>query len=312
MGRYSLGLIRGTTQKRLAGIARTATASGDAFRLRGIRRLGYTATFVDCLRNVQGMQHKFQPIENWPREGESGLAGSTHNKEKKVNSRMLTPARLGCHTKMLRAAAVASACLFATVVAWAQGTPAAGTSVSSKVGVIDVRAAIVGTAEGKQASAELQSQFASRQTELENLNKQVNDLRQRLQASQGKLSPDEEARLTQQGQRFTQQLERKQTEYQEDVNAAQGEVIDRIGRKLVDVLDRYSRENGYVLMIDSSAQNSPILYKSTQIDVTQDIVRLYDQAYPVKAAAAAPAQSKPVPKPAAQQQAPPAAQKPQQ
>jgi outer membrane protein len=229
-----------------------------------------------------------------------------------VNSRMLTLTPSGCPATMIRAATLAAACLFAIATSWAQGTPAAGSSASSKVGVIDARAAIVGTAEGKQASAELQSQFASRQTELENLNKQVNDLRQRLQAGQGKLSPDEEARLTQQGQRLAQQLERKQTEYQEDVNAAQGEVIDRIGRKLVDVLDRYARENGYVVIIDSSAQNSGLLYKSTQVDVTQDIVRLYDQAYPVRAAATAPAQSKPAPKPAQQQQPPPAAQKPQQ
>ena len=229
-----------------------------------------------------------------------------------MNSRTLTPNVMGCHATMVRATALGAACLFAIAASWAQGAPAAGSSASNKVGVIDVRAAIVGTAEGKQASAELQSQFASRQTELENLNKQVNDLRQRLASGAGKLSPEEEARLTQQGQRLTQQLERKQTEYQEDVNAAQGEVIDRIGRKLVDVLDRYARENGYVAIFDSSAQNSPILYKSTQIDVTQDLVRLYDQAYPVKAAATAPAQSKPASKPAAQQQAPPAAQKPQQ
>ena len=229
-----------------------------------------------------------------------------------MNSRMLTPTRSGCHATIIRTAALAAACLFATAAAWAQGTPAAGSSASNKVGVIDVRSAIVSTAEGKLASAELQSQFASRQTELENLNKQLNDLRQRLQASQGKLSPDEEGRLTQQGQRFTQQLERKQTEYQEDVNAAQGEVIDRIGRKLVDVLDRYARENGYVAIFDSSAQNSPILYKSTQIDITQDIVRLYDQAYPVKAAATTPAQQKPAPKPAAQQPPPSAQPKPQQ
>jgi outer membrane protein len=228
-----------------------------------------------------------------------------------VNSRMLTPTRSGCQTTMIRTAALAAACLFATAAAWAQATPAAGSSASNKVGVVDVRSAIVSTAEGKQASAELQSQFASRQTELENLNKQLNDLRQRLQAGQGKLSPDEEGRLTQQGQRFTQQLERKQTEYQEDVNAAQGEVIDRIGRKLVDVLDRYARENGYVVILDSSSQNSPLLYKSTQIDVTQDIVRLYDQAYPLKAGAT-PAQQKPAPKPAAQQPPPAAQPKPQQ
>jgi outer membrane protein len=68
---------------------------------------------------------------------------------------------------------------------------------------------------------------------------------------------------------------------------------------MVDVLDRYARENGYSVVLDSSAQSTPILYASTQIDVTQDIVRLYDQAYPVKAAAAAtqpkPAAAKPVP-----------------
>jgi outer membrane protein len=244
-------------------------------------------------------------------QGGLGFAGITYHKEKKVNSRTLTPTS-GLHTTMIRTAAFAAACLFAAAAASAQGAPAGGSSASSKVGVIDVRTAIVSTADGKQASAELQSQFSSRQVELENLNKQVNELRQRLQASQGKLSPDEEARLTQQGQRLAAQLERKQTEYQEDVNAAQGEVIDRIGRKLVDVLDRYARENGYVAIFDSSAQNSPILYKSTQIDVTQDIVRLYDQAYPVKAAATPAPQPKPAAKPAAQQQQPPPTQKPQQ
>jgi hypothetical protein len=66
---------------------------------------------------------------------------------------------------------------------------------------------------------------------------------------------------------------------------------------MVDVLDRYSRENGFILMLDSSAQNTPILFASTNVDVTQDIVRLYDQAYPVKNAPA-PAAAKPAPKPA--------------
>ena len=199
---------------------------------------------------------------------------------------------------MIRTAALAAACVFSTGAAWAQGTAAAGSAASDKVGVINIRQAIVTTAEGKLASAELQSQFAPRQTELENLNKQINDMRQRLQAAQGKLSPDEEARLTKEGQRLAAQLERKQTEYQEDVNASQGDVIDRIGRKMVDVLDRYSRENGYSIVLDTSAQNTPILYASSKTDVTQDIVRLYDQAYPIKAGGAAaqpkPAAAKPV------------------
>lgn len=197
--------------------------------------------------------------------------------------------------KMFRMAVLGMVCLLGNTALRAQTV--AGSSSGNKIGIINVRQAIVTTAEGKQASAELQSQFSARQNELEGLNKQINDLRQRLSAGQATLSDDEKVRLTQQGQRLTQQLDRKNNELQEDVNAAQGEVVDRIGRKMMDVLDRYARENGIVAVFDSSAQNSPILFASTNIDITQDIIKLYDQAYPLKAGAA-PAKPATTPKPA--------------
>ena len=227
-----------------------------------------------------------------------------------MNSRLLTALR--SRNVLTLTAALAAACVLSAAAAWAQAPAAAGSAAGNKVGVISIRQAIVSTAEGKVASAELQSQFASRQNEIENLNKQINDVQQRLTSGAGKLSPDEEGRLRQQGQRLAQRLDRMNTEYQEDVNAAQADVIDRIGRKMVDVLDRYARENGYSVVLDSSAQGNPLLYFSTQIDVTQDIVRLYDQAYPVKSGAAAPAKpaaAKPAPAPATSQ--PPAAKPPQ-
>lgn len=191
--------------------------------------------------------------------------------------------------------ALAAASLLVVAVVRAQ-SPAASPAGAGKVGVINIRAAIGNTAEGKQAQAELQSKFAPQQTEIENMNKQINDLRQRLAACEGKCSQDEIQRLTSQGQRLTQQFDRKNTEFNEDSNAALSDVIDSIGRKMVDVLERYAGQNGYSVVLDSSAQNNPILFASQQIDVTQDIVRLYDQAYPVKGGA--PAQQKPAAKPA--------------
>jgi outer membrane protein len=229
-----------------------------------------------------------------------------HHKEKKVNCR-----------KLFFITILASAFFFGASASAlrAQGAAAAApAAVPGKIGVINVRQAIVTTSEGKQASAELQSQFAARQTELENLNKQINDLKQRLSAGSATLSQEEQARLTRQGELLARQLQRKQDEYQEDVNASQGDVIDKIGRKMIDVLDRYARENGYVAILDSSAQNTPILYASNQIDVTQDIIRLYDQAYPLKAgsttpkpAATKPAAQSTTPKPAPAPTQPPAA-----
>jgi outer membrane protein len=214
---------------------------------------------------------------------------SPKNKENKVNLRIV-----------LKSAALSAACLIGTGAAWAQAAPAAGAAAPVKsVGIINLRGAIGNTAEGKQASAELQSQFAPRSSEIDAMTKQINDLQQKLQAGQGKLSQEEETRLTAEGQRLTQRLDRRRNDFQEDASAAQQEVLERIGRKMVDVLDRYARENGFSVVLDTSGQNSPILYASNQVDVTQDIIRLYDQAYPVKtgAAPAAPKPAATTPKP---------------
>jgi len=81
----------------------------------------------------------------------------------------------------------------------------------------------------------------------------------------------------------------------EELNAAQGEVVDGIGRKMLEVLDRYARENGYAVVLDTSAQGTPVVYGSSQIDITQEIIRLYDQAYPIKAGAAPAAAAPPRP-----------------
>ena len=184
-----------------------------------------------------------------------------------------------------RTAALGLILLFATGALRAQAPAAAATS--SKIGFINLLQAISLTAEGKQAANELQSQFLPRQQELESLNKQLNDLRQRLN-SQPQLSDQEAARINNEGARLEQRLERKKNEYQEDLNAAQAEVINGIGHKMMDVLDRYAQEKGYVQVIDSSAQNSPVLFVAPNSEITQDVIRLYDQAHPLKAASATP------------------------
>jgi len=243
------------------------------------------------------------------REFEDSISDNLkRKKEKNVNSRMLTLTRWGSLRRILQITAVAGVCALGANSLRAQAA-APGSASAGKVAVINVRQAIASTSEGKQAGAELQSQFAPRQSELEGLNKQINDLRQRIDAGNGKISPEEQARLQREGEAKARALQRKQDEYQEDVNAAQADVFDRIGRKMIDVLDRYARENGYVVVLDSSAQNTPILFASTNVDVTQDIVKLYDQAYPVKSGApASTTPARPAQKPAAQ---PPAAKPPQ-
>lgn len=221
------------------------------------------------------------------KEAEAEANLEKNNKENTVNSR-----------NMIRTAALAIACLFSTAVVHGQG--AAGAATGTKIGTINIRQAIVTTAEGKQASAELQSQFAAQQSELEALNKQINDLRQQLAANATTWGDDQKARVSAQGQRLTAKFDRQNTALQEDVNAAQSEVVDRIGRKMMDVIERYARENGYVAVFEYPAQNTSVVYASTNIDITAEIIKLYDQAYPAKGGAAPATKPATTPKPATQ------------
>jgi outer membrane protein len=172
----------------------------------------------------------------------------------------------------------------------------------TKIGVINMQAAITGTAEGKQAAAQLQSQFAPRQVELQDMQKQIEDDQNRLRTGQSTLSDEEQARLTRDYNSLTRKLQRKSQEDQDDLNDAQQDIINRIGRKMVDVLDKYAKDGGFAVVLDSSSQQTPIIYEANQIDVTQDIIRLYDQAYPVKASAPSTVPSKPAPRSSAPKQ----------
>jgi len=189
--------------------------------------------------------------------------------------------------------ALAMFCLAPVRGARAQGAAAAA-AAPSKIAVMNVRNAIVATAEGKQAQAQLQSQFAPKQTELQNLQKQIEDLQRRMSEGARTLSDDEKAKMQREGELLSRRLQRGNDDLNEELNAAQGEIVDGIGRKMLEVLDRYSRENGFTAVLDTSAQGSPVVYGSSNSDITQEIVRLYDQAYPIKASSgAAPAAPKP-------------------
>src|SRR5579862_9331462 len=193
-------------------------------------------------------------------------------------------------------AALAMLCLAPVRGVRAQGAAGAA-AAPSKIAVINIRNAIVATAEGKQAQAQLQSQFAPKQNELQGLQKQIEDLQRKMNEGARTLSDDEKGKLQREGELLSRRLQRGNDDLNEELNAAQGEIVDGIGRKMLEVLDRYSRENGYTAVLDTSAQGSPVVYGSSQSDITQEIVRLYDQAYPVKGASAAAAPA--APKPAA-------------
>ncbi len=127
------------------------------------------------------------------------------------------------------------------------------------------------------------------------MQKKIEDLQNRLRTGATTLSDEEQARLRREGDQLTRTYQRKQQEAQDDSNDAQQDVVNRIGQKMMVVLEKYSKDNGYAVIIDTSSQQTPIVFAAPAVDVTQEIIRLYDQSNPVKAGGA-PAAPRPAPK----------------
>ena len=184
---------------------------------------------------------------------------------------------------------VALALLCVAPVIKAQGgAPPAGAN-ANKIAVVRVLEAIGSTAEGKQAQADIATRFAPRSAEIDGINKQIEDVQKKLQAGANTLSEDEKSRMQRQGEMLARKLQRTQDDVQDEVNAARADVLDRLGKKMIDVVNRYATENGYGVVIDASNQQSmTILYAAKHMDITDEVVKLYDQQFPVRAASATP------------------------
>ncbi|HET9401666.1 MAG TPA: OmpH family outer membrane protein [Candidatus Acidoferrales bacterium] len=161
---------------------------------------------------------------------------------------------------------------------------AADPPATSRVAVLNVRQAIGMTSEGKAASADMSTRFQPQQTELEGIQKQAEDIQRQLANGERTLSDEEKQKKGTQLQLLQRRFSRLQDDLNEQAQAATNEAMDTIGRKMFDVLDKYARENGYAAVIDSS--QSTVVYVSPQVDITNDIVKLYDTAYPSKGGAA--------------------------
>ena len=72
---------------------------------------------------------------------------------------------------------------------------------------------------------------------------------------------------------FNRELEDAQAEWQQD----QDRVLQDLGQKMMAVIDKYAKDNGFSLILDVSNPQTPVLYASNTIDVTKDIVDLYDK-----------------------------------
>ena len=147
-----------------------------------------------------------------------------------------------------------------------------------KVGVISVQGAIVGTKDGQKASQQLQEKFAPKKKDLDARNAEVTQLEDELRKGGSLMSEDKRTQMERDIDEKKRRLQRDAQDAQEEWNGQQQQVLQGLGQRMMAVIEKYAKDNGYTMILDVSSPNTPVLYASSGIDITQDIVALYDKS----------------------------------
>jgi outer membrane protein len=185
--------------------------------------------------------------------------------------------------------------------AFAQTGAAANTGAAapagSKIGIINIQQAIVGTNEGQRDFGDLQKKFAPTQDKLNALNKEIEGLQNQLRTQGEKMNDDARTTLTKNIETKQKTLQREAEDAQGDFQNQQGEIANKIGGKLMDIIDKYAKQNGYLMILDVSNPQSPVLWAANTTDVTKEIVDAYNAQSGVAAPAAPAAGTPSAPRP---------------
>jgi outer membrane protein len=201
-------------------------------------------------------------------------------------------------------------------------TPSAsGAGPALKVGTINIQDAIFLSNEGRRDMDTLQKKFDPKQTELKNQNDELEALKKQLNTQQASLNDEALANLKKQIESKQKTFDRAMQDAQEDFGNQQQEIATRILQKMAPMIVKFSQDNGFGLIVDTSKPwpQSPVLWwNQDAVDITKAVVDIYNvqSGVPAPASAAAPKPTTPKPgagagagataKPAAPKTTPPA------
>jgi len=177
----------------------------------------------------------------------------------------------------------------------------------NKVGIINIQGAILASNEGRRDLEALDKKFDPKRTELQNLNKEIDDLKKQLSTQGDKMNEDARGTLVRSLETKQKAMQRASEDAQNEYQQQQAEIAQRILQKMAPLIDKFAKDNQYAVLMDVSQPwpQGPVLWFGANADVTKQVVDLYNAQSGVAAPASTPSSSsKPnsgttTPKPAA-------------
>jgi outer membrane protein len=140
---------------------------------------------------------------------------------------------------------------------------AAAPAGPAKIAVIAFQIAVAQTNEGQRDFGDLQKKYAPQQTSLKTLSDEVDSLTKQLQTQGATLSEAERA---------SRATEDARNNFQQDIQG----VYNGLASKVYDSMQSLAEQQGWTLILDISAQQTPVLYASEGTNITKQVIDAYN------------------------------------
>ena len=140
---------------------------------------------------------------------------------------------------------------------------------SAKIAIINFQQAVAATNEGQRNFAQLRVKFEPKQAQLKAQSDEIDSLKKQLQDAGANLSePERDSRLRVIDEK-TKSLQRSAEDAQNEASGAMNDMYQALAQKVYAVLDTYSAQNKFTLVLDTSAQQTPVLWANGSTDITK-------------------------------------------
>ena len=171
-----------------------------------------------------------------------------------------------------------------------------------KIAVIDMTSALVTTKDGQKAVADLQAKFRPKEQEIQKRGMELQAKQEQYRKAANTLSDEAKANYERDIELMNRNLQRDTADAKQEMDEDQQKILQDLGPKIMQVVNKYAVDNQISIVFDVGGEPNNIRFASSAVDITRDIIALYDKAAPVTPTAP-PAKTStsaaPAPKPAA-------------
>ncbi len=143
--------------------------------------------------------------------------------------------------------------------------PAAAQEV--KIGVVSLQAIVERAPQTKAVMDALREEFAPREREILAKQKEIEDLRAKMQKDLAVMGETERRNAEKNLRDLGRDFERLRSEYQEDSNLRQNEEVGVLQRSVLKEVQDYAQAQGYDLIVGDG-----VLYVSSNVNITEDVL----------------------------------------